>query len=48
MKNIGYALVLFVGLLLSASESATFLPNLIGLLMLVYSTIKLDLYNSKK
>lgn len=48
MKNIGCALVLFIGLLLSASESATFLPNVIGLLMLVYSTIKLDLYNSKK
>lgn len=48
MKNIGYALVLFIGLLLSASESATFLPNVIGFLMLVYSTIKLDLYNSKK
>lgn len=48
MKNIGYALVLFIGLILSSSESATFLPNVIGLLMLVYSSMKLDLYNFKK
>lgn len=48
MKNIIYGIALFVGIMLSASESATFLPNIIGLLMFVYSSIKFDLYNSKK
>lgn len=48
MKKIIYGIALFVGIMLSASESATFLPNIIGLLMFVYSSIKFDLYNSKK
>lgn len=48
MKKWIYALGLFFGLLLTASESATFWPNVAGLLTFMYSSCKLDMYNTKK
>ena len=48
MKNIIYGIALFVGFILMASESATFIPNLVGVVVFTYSEYKLDLITALK
>lgn len=48
MKNIIYGIALFVGFILMALESATFIPNLVGVVVFTYSAYKLDLITALK
>ena len=48
MKNIIYGIALFVGFILMVSESATFIPNLVGVVVFTYSAYKLDLITALK
>ena len=48
MKNIIYGIALFVGFILMASETATFIPNLVGVVVFTYSAYKLDLITALK
>jgi hypothetical protein len=48
MKNIIYGIALFVGFILMASESATFIPNLVGVVVFTYSAYKLELITALK
>ena len=48
MKNIIYGIALFVGFILMASESATFIPNLVVVVVFTYSAYKLDLITALK
>lgn len=48
MKKIIYGIALFVGIMLSASESATFLPNIIGMALFAVASFKLSNYLPSK
>lgn len=47
MKALSSALLLVVGIMLAASESETFLPNIIGLLLAAYAGMKLNEINEQ-
>lgn len=47
MKKTILGILLIVGFLLSASESSTFLPNVIGLLMMGYSASQFHVFETK-
>lgn len=48
MKKIIYGIALFMGFILMVSESMTFIPNLIGIVVFAYSAYKLDLITDLK
>lgn len=48
MKRIIMLFLLLFGILLAASESHTFIPNIIGVMMMLYSSLNLELYGGKR
>lgn len=48
MKKTIYGIALFAGFILMASESATFVPNIVGVVVFTYSAYKLDLITTLK
>lgn len=48
MKKTIYRIALFIGFILIVSESTTFMPNLIGIVVFAYSAYKLNLITDLK
>ena len=48
MNKTIYGIALFAGFILMASESATFVPNIVGDVVITYSAFKLDIIKALK